>query len=248
MTIKSMTSDRKTALIAGVLYLVTFVTSIPALAMKAPLLDHTDFILGRGSATSVTWAAILDALCAIANVGTGVVLYRVAKRHSGSLALGFVMSRLMEAAIMMIGVISLLSVVTLRHDMAGATGADSAMLVATGRTLTAIHDWTFLLGPGVIPAINALLIGTVMYKARLLPRWIPTLGLIGAPLLLGASTAAIFGSIEQVSTVSMLLTLPIAVWEFSFGMRMAVKGFLPVPTTGPITESSTTEAQFAVVA
>ena len=234
---------RKTALIAGILYLVTFITSIPALALKGPLLDHADFILGRGSETSVIWSGILDALCAFANIGTGVVLYRVTKRHNETLGLGFVTSRLLEAAIMMVGVISIFSVVGLRQDMAGATGADAASLVGNGRTLVALHDWTFLFGPGVMAAVNALLIGTVMYRARLLPRWIPTLGLIGAPLLLGSCVAVMFDVFEQVSTTAMLLTLPVAAWEFSFGLRMAFKGF-----NTPITEPATTSAQFEVAA
>jgi Domain of unknown function (DUF4386) len=151
-----MDSMRKTSLAAGVIYLVTFAASIPALALKAPVLDHTDFILGAGSNTSVIWACVLDFITALACIGTAVVLYRVARRQSETAALGFVASRLLEAAIIIVGVISLFSAVTLRHDLAGATGTEAATLVTTGRSLVAIHNWTFLLGPGVFPGINAL--------------------------------------------------------------------------------------------
>ena len=111
--------------------------------------------------------------------------------------------------------------------MAGTAGSDPDALVTTGQALVAIHDWTFLLGPGLMAGLNALLIGSVMYRSRLLPRWIPTLGLIGAPLLLISVTATLFGAWDQISGPALFLALPIAVWEFSFGVYMTFKGFRP---------------------
>lgn len=223
-----MSPMRRTALIAGVAYLATFVFSIPVkFGFWADVLARPDFVLGAGNGTGVPMGALFEVLTALGGVVTAVALYTVARRYSNRAALGFVTTRVLEAAMIFVGVLSILSVYTLRQDVAGTPGADPNALVTTGSALVAIHDWTFLLGPGVMPALNALLIGSVMYRSRLLPRWIPTLGLIGAPLLLASATATLFGVWDQISGPSALLTFPIAVWEFSFGAYMIVKGFKP---------------------
>jgi hypothetical protein len=184
-----MSATRRLALIAGVLYLVTFVTSIPTLALKAPVLNDPDFILGAGGTTGVLWAGWLEVILAFACIGTALALYPVTRRHSEPAALGFLAARVLEAAIIVAGVIAMLSVVTLRQDLAGTAGADQGALLATRAALVAIHDWAFLLGQGLIPAINALLLGWVLYRTALVPRIIPTLGLVGAPLLVASATA-----------------------------------------------------------
>ncbi len=217
---------RRTALIAGVAYIATFVFSIPVkFGLWVDVLDKPDFILGAGSSGGVPLGALFEILTALAGVVTAVALYPVARRHSVRSALGFVTTRVMEAAIIVTGVLAIMAVYTLRHDVAGTAGADNASLLTVGQALVAVHDWAFLVGPAVMAALNALLIGSVMYRSRLIPRWIPTLGLIGSPLLLASSTATLFGAWEQISTPAALLTLPIAVWELSFGVHMAVRGF-----------------------
>lgn len=231
-----MSPTRKTALIAGVAYIATFVFSIPVkFGLWAEVLDEPDFVLGAGSSGPVLWGALFEVLLAFACVATAVSLYSVARRHSDRAALGYVTSRVLEAAMIFVGVLSILAVVTLRDELGGAA-ADSGSLLAVREALIAIHDWTFLIGPGVIAAVNALLIGSVMYRSRMLPRWIPTLGLIGAPLLLASCTATLFGAWEQTSGPGMVFVLPIAIWEMSFGIYMTVKGFRapdiePVATT-----------------
>jgi hypothetical protein len=221
----AMDTTRKMALVAGVLYLVTFVGSIPALPLYHNILHNPHYLLGSASDTGVLWGAVGEVVCALAGIGTAVALYPVAKRHSQTAALGFVASRLVEAAMIMVGVLSVLSLVTLHK--AGASGADAASMVTTGRSLVALHDWTFLFGPGTMPAINALLIGTVMYRTGLIPRLIPTIGLLGAPLLLASGFATLFGVWAQVSGPATLFAFPIAAWEFSFGVWMTFKGFKP---------------------
>jgi len=221
-----MSPVRKTALIAGVAYLATFVFSIPVkFGLWTDVLNEPDFVLGAGSSAGVPMGALFEVLTALGGVVAAVALYTVAKRSSHRAALGYVTTRLLEAAMIFVGVLSILTVYTLRQD--ATAGADPAALVTTGRAFVTMHDWTFLLGPGLMAALNALLIGSVMYRSRLLPRWIPTLGLIGAPLLLVTCTATLFGAWDQISTPSAILTLPIAVWELAFGTYMAVKGFRP---------------------
>ena len=226
-----MNSLRKTALVAGALYLITIVASIPALALKGAVLSNPGYIVGSGPDTAVLWGGFLDVITAFACIGTAIVLFPVVKKQNEAAALGFLAARVLEAAIIVVGVVSLLSVVTLRQDLAGAAGADAASLVATGHALVAIHDWTFLLGPGIIPAVNALLLGSLLYRSGLVPRGIPLLGLIGAPLLLASATATIFGINEQISVWSAIAGIPMLFWELSLGVWLVVKGFKPSPIT-----------------
>jgi hypothetical protein len=221
----AMTPLRTTALAAGVLYLVTFITSIPALAFYDKVLHNPACVLGAGADGGVVWGALLEVVLGMAGIGTAVVLYPVVKRHSETAALGFVTARVLESAMIFVGVVSLLSVLTLRQHVAGTPGADAASLVTAGHALVAMHNWTLLLGPGLMPAVNAVCLGSVMYRSRLVPRIIPTIGLIGAPMLLASFTAALFGAYAQFSTPAALIAFPVAVWELSLGVWMIVKGF-----------------------
>lgn len=224
-----MEADRKTALVAGSLYLLTFLGSIPALPLYHDILKDRTYILHSGSDTGVLWGALLEILCALSGIGTAVVLHRVVKRYSQTRALGFIASRVWEAAMICVGVMSVLAIVTLHQDAAGASAATADSLVGPARALAALHDWTFLVGPGLAPAISALCLATVLYRSRLVPRIIPTLGLIGAPMLVVSSVATLFGAFDQVSSAAFVLALPIAAWEFSLGVWMVVKGFRPAP-------------------
>jgi hypothetical protein len=232
-----MNSLRKTALVAGGFYLVTFI-SIPTLALYGAV-HSPDYVVGPGPDTGVLWGGLLEVIVALAGIGTAVALFPVVKRQNEGVALGFVAARVLEAAIIFVGVVSLLSVVTLRQDPAGA---DAASLVTTGKALVAIHDGTFLLGQGLIPGVNALLLGYLMYRSRLVPRIIPALGLIGAPLLLASVTATFFGVYAQVSVWSGLATIPIAAWELSLGLWLVLKGLKPSPITAGTTAAGTPPA------
>ena len=232
-----MNSLRKTALVAGGFYLVTFI-SIPTLALYGAV-HSPDYVVGPGPDTGVLWGGLLEVIVALAGIGTAVALFPVVKRQNEGVALGFVAARVLEAAVIFVGVVSLLSVVTLRQDPAGA---DAASLVTAGKALVAIHDGTFLLGQGLIPGVNALLLGSLMYRSRLVPRIIPAMGLIGAPLLLASVTATFFGVYDQVSVWSGLATIPIAAWELSLGLWLVVKGFKPSPLTAAMTAAGTPPA------
>lgn len=222
-----MTSARRLALIAGALYLATFVTSIPALVLKAPVLDDPAFVLGAGGTGGVLLAAWLEIALALACVGTALALYPIARRSSAPAALGFLGARVLEAAIIVVGVVGLLAVVTLRADLGQAAGAEPDSLLVAGAALVAVHDWAFLLGPGLIPAVNAVLLGWVLYRTDLVPRVIPVLGLIGAPLLAISTSATLFGVWDQVSVVAGLAAAPIIVWELSLGIWLVARGFRP---------------------
>jgi len=231
-----VSSTRRTALVAGIFYLITFVASIPAVFLLAPVLDNADYIVGAGADTRVIWGCFLDLINALACIGTAVALFPVVKRQHEATALGFVTSRMLEAAIILIGVVSLLAVVTLRQDLAGAPGTDMASLVTAGRALVAVRDWTFLLGPGLMPGINALLLGWLLYRSGLVPRVIPLMGLIGAPLLIASATATLFRGNDPVTVLAAIATVPIFLWELSLGLWLVVKGFKPSPITADMAE------------
>jgi hypothetical protein len=227
---------RKYAFAAGTFYLITFAASIPAaFYFITPVLNDPSYIVSAGADTRVVIGCLLDAVNALACIGTAVAVYPVVRRLNESLALGFVTSRMFEAAVIMIGVVSLLAVVTLRQDVAGTTGADQASLVTTGQALVAVRDYTFQFGPNISAAINGLLFGTILYRSRLVPRILPTMGLLAAPLLLAASVATIFGLTEQGSVWFAPGGALIFVWELSVGIYMVVKGFKPSPKTATAT-------------
>ncbi len=218
---------RRRSLAAGILYLITFV-SIPTLALYKPVKDQVgDFVLGAGSDTGVMVGAFSEVVVALAGIGTAVVLFPVAKRQSETAALGFLASRVVEGCLILVGVTSVLTLVALRDDLAGTADADPASLLTTGHTLGAVYDGAFLLSQSLAPVFNALCLGYVMYRSGLVPRVLPTLGLLGAPLLLSADIAVFFGVIDRMSPVTALAALPIAAWEFSLGVYLTVKGFKP---------------------
>ena len=229
-----MDSLRKTALVAGVLYLLTFV-SIPTLALYSSV-RGANYIVGAGPDTPAIVGGVLELIVALAGVGTAVALYSVVKRQNEGLALAFVGSRILEGAAIVTGVVSLLSVVALRK--AGA-GPDA---LVTGRALVAVYDETMLLGQTLMPCVNALLLGSLLYRSRLVPRVLPTLGLLGAPLLLACVIARMFGVIDAASVWSVIATVPIALWEFSLGVWLVVKGFKPSPITAGMTAAGTPTA------
>ena len=166
--------------------------------MYKPLLKHTKYILGSGAHTGIAVGATLEVLLAISGIGTAVVLYPILKRQSQSISLGYVASRTLESTIIIVGVISVMSVVTLRHDVGGAGAANAASLVLVERALVAIHDWTFLLGPRFCAGFgNGLLLGYLMYKSGLVPRGLAMLGLIGGPLIFASGIAILFGAFKD---------------------------------------------------
>src|SRR5918997_6246770 len=181
-----MTSPRTIATVTGWLFIVTFITSIPAaFYFYPPLLTDPTYIVSAGADMRVKVGALLEVILVVAAIGTAVVLYPLVKRQNHIVALGYVTARVFESTIIAVGILSILSVVTLRQEFAGAAGADAAALVPIGRALVAVHDATFLLGPGFLAGLgNGILLGYLMYRSGLVPRGMAMLGLIGGPLLL----------------------------------------------------------------
>ncbi len=224
MEIRSTDSMRKTALVAGILYLITYAASIPAALLLSNTLADPSYILGAGADGQIRLAALLDIVNGLTAIGTAVALYSVVKRQHEGLAIGFVVSRLFEAAILFIGVVSVVSIAALRETAATAT--DPAALAAAGMTLVSQYKVAFVLGTG-IPALNAFLLGSLLFRSRLVPRAIPALGLIGAVLFGVWNIGYVLGVTEPGTPWHGISVAPIFFWELIVGLWMTFKGFKP---------------------
>ena len=224
-----MEALQKPGRIAGLWFIGTFVFSIPAVLLYDPVLNDANYILGGGLDARISLGALLEILLAISNIATAVVFFPVLKRVNEAVALGYVASRIMESAIIVTGLMSLMTVVTLRDNF-GGTNADSASLNIAGHTLVALHDWTFLLGPQFGAGFgNGILLGYLMSKSGLVPRRMALLGLIGGPLAFVGGVFVLFGAIDNPSTALFAFTIIEIVWEASLAIYLTVKGYRPSP-------------------
>ncbi len=212
-----MTSLRRTALVAGLIYLVTFI-SIPTLSLYGPIHDIY-YITGPGPDTGVIIGGILEIIVALAGIGTAVVLYPVLKRQNEAGALGLVAARVLEAGTIFAGVACLLTIVALRQTGAGA----NAWVI--GQTLVTMYDQIFQIGQSFMPVVDDLLLGFLLFQSRLVPRGLSLLGIIGGVVLLAGDMGVLFGFLEPRTAPTMLTALPVAVFEFSLGLWLVIKGF-----------------------
>jgi hypothetical protein len=221
---------RKSAIATGVLFLVTHITSIGAFVLYGPLLDHAGYITGSGSDTQVILGTLFEIILAMANIGTAVALFPVVKKWNEGIALGYAALRTLEGCIIAVGVLPLLAVVTLRH-LVGTDGSDPATFTTIGNALIAFHNWTLLLGPGLVCGVNTVLMAYLMYKSRLVPRFIPILGLVGGPLIFVMNVAKLFGFSEQLPAWAGITVVPIFAWEITLAFWLITKGFRSSATT-----------------
>jgi hypothetical protein len=218
---KAIDSNRKISLVAGILYLLTFV-SIPTLSLYSAVHDP-NYIIGSEPDTPVLIGGILEIIVALAAIGSAVVLYPVLKKQNEGAALGLVGSRILEAGTIFAGVMFLLTVVTMRQSGAGTEA------LVTSSTLVTMYDRMFLIGQSLMPAINDLLLGFLLYQSRLVPRGLALIGIIGGPVLIIGDVCVLFGLIGQHDPITGLFALLVALFEFSLGVRLVVKGFNATP-------------------
>jgi Domain of unknown function (DUF4386) len=209
----------------GVLFLITFVTSIGALALFQPVLDDpVGYVAGAGSDNRIFWGAFLELILIIANIGTAVVLLPVLRRQSEILAVGYVTARLVECVFIAVGILAVLTVVTVGQQLSGADAGSIAYALA------ALKDWTFILGPGFVVGVgNGLILGYLMYTSGLVPRPLAALGLIGGPLICISGILVMFGVFDQGGLGQGVATIPEFFWELGLGLYLTVKGFRPSP-------------------
>jgi len=229
---------RRTGRIFGWFFIGTFITSIPARILFVDGLgaswSDVRFIPGAGSNTSLQLGAIFEFGLIAANIATAVVIYPLVKRQSATVALGYVTARIMESVFITVGLMSIISVVSVNDALAGASGAHATALAAQGSSLVSTYEWAFLFGPGLVVGFgNGLMLGYLMYRSGLVPRRMAMLGLIGGPMLILSFVLILFGAYENGSGPATLLALPEIAWEVSLGVYAAWKGFRPSPITEP---------------
>lgn len=217
---------QRLARLTGLFFLITYAASIPPVfSFYAPALSDPAFILGGGFDAGISWGALFEMVLIAANVGTALAMLPILKRQSEVLAQGFLAARLMESAFIAVGIVALLALNTLR---ASPSGADEVTRMAIGQALVATHDWTFRLGPGVVVGVgNGLILGFLLWKARLVPRGLSVLGLVGGPALLAAGVAVIFGVIDFASAPQVIATVPEFFWELGLGLWLMIRGVDP---------------------
>jgi hypothetical protein len=221
-------AEKRTGHIMGAWFLGTFVFSIPAFWFYDPLLNHGDYVVGSGHDTRVATGALLEICLAICGIATAVVIYPIVKRVSESTALGYIASRTVESILILVGVLSLMSIVALRQDL--ATGRADPALLDDARSLLALHDQVALLGPQFCAGLgNGILLGYLMWRSRLLPRPMVWLGLIGGPLALLAGIGVLLGVWGIHSGLPVAMTAPEAIWELSLSVWLLLKSFRPSP-------------------
>jgi hypothetical protein len=216
-----MYPDQKAARIFGGLFLLTFVTSIAGVLLYGPVLDQEDYIVNGSADGRIQLGALFEIGLVITNIGTAVVLYPIARRYTPTLALSWVASRIVESTIIAVGAIALLSVVTLHQESSG----DASALLVQGESLVAVHDWTFLFGPGFCVGVgNGIILGYLMWKTGLVPRRLAIFGLVAGPLVVIRSTLVLFDVVDPGSALD-IVVVPEIIWEAGLGFYPLIKGF-----------------------
>ena len=221
-----MDSNRKNEILVGVLFMLTAAAAIIGLALYQPILIDANYIVkGSTNETQVIWGAFCELILAFSVIGTSIMMYPILNKENESMAIGYVCFRLLEATIIIIGIISMLSVVTLNQEFAQAAVPNTSSFLTAGKLLVTVHNWTFLFGPNLAVGPGTLMMSYILYKSKLVPRFIYVLGLVGGPLIFISVVLVMFGVFPQISLLSALLATPVFTYEITLAVRLIVKGF-----------------------
>jgi len=233
-----MNSDRRNAIVIGVLFIVAAVASIIGFLLYGPILNNPDYVLkGPTSENQIALGAFFELVTAAAVAGTSITLFQYLRRRSETKAVSYLAFRLLEAFLIVLGAVSMLSILTLRQQFAAGMALDAAALQVFARALIAVHDWTFILGPNFMLGINTLIYSSVLYQTKLIPRPLATLGVIAAICVFTAGVLELFGIIAQVSAWGAVLSLPVATFEIGFAVYLIARGFRPAALAELATQS-----------
>lgn len=221
-----MNSNKKAAKVVGVLFILAAVTAIVGLNLYNPILKDPNYLTeGSEHANQVIMGALMELILVVSAVGTATTMFPFLRKYNETIALWHVCFRFLEAVVITIGVISVLSLLTLSREFVAAGAPDIASFQASGTLLQAIHDWTFMLGPNFLLGINTMMYSYIFYKSGLVPRFIPILGMTGAAFVFICALLVMFGVIEQVSAWGAILALPVFANEMILAVWLIVKGF-----------------------
>jgi hypothetical protein len=221
-----MNTTKKSAIIVGVLFILAAVTAIIGLILYKPILNGPDYLInGSDHANLVTLGALMELILVASAICTATTMFPILRRYNETIALWHVCFRFLEAIVITIGVISVLSLLTLSREFVAAGAPDTASFQTSGIVLKAVHDWTFMLGPLFMLGINTMMYSYIFYKTKLVPRFIPILGMTGATLVFICALLVMFGVIQQISVWGAILALPVAANEMILAVWLIVKGF-----------------------
>ncbi|MFZ1677913.1 MAG: DUF4386 domain-containing protein [Saprospiraceae bacterium] len=221
-----METNRNSATSAGILFIIAAVAAIIGALLYTPILHDPDYIIkGTAHEAQILWGAFFEIITAFAVIGTPIALYPVLKKYNQSMAIATVSFRLMEATMIIVGILSLLTIVTLSHEFSKGVNPDTASYLIVGKSLIALHDWTFAFGPNIALGPSTFMTSYLLYKSKLVPRFISMLGLIGGPFIFVCGVMVMFGVFLQISLWGVLLAIPVFLYEMSLAVRLLVKGF-----------------------
>ncbi|MEW9053034.1 MAG: DUF4386 domain-containing protein [Neobacillus sp.] len=221
-----MNSNKKTSKIVGILFILAAVTAVIGLNLYDPILNGPDYLRkGSEHANQVIVGAVMELILVVSVVGTATAMFPLLRKYNETIALWHVCFRFLEAIIITVGVISVLSLLTLSQEFVAAGAPDPSSYHSSGIILKAIHDWTFLLGPLFMLGINTVMYSYIFYKTRLVPRFISLLGMTGALSVFVCSFFVMFGIFPQISFWGAILAVPVAAYEMILAVWLIVKGF-----------------------
>jgi len=221
-----MDSNRKNEIIVGILFILAAAPAIIGLALYQPILNDADYIVkNSANETQVVWGAFCELILAFSVIGISIMMYPILNKENESLAIGYVCFRLLEATIIILGIISLLSVVTLNQEFAKSVNPNVISFLTAGKLLVTVHNWTFLFGPNLALGPGTLMMSYILYKSKLVPRFIYVLGLVGGPLIFASAVLVMFGVFQQISVWGVLLTIPVFAYQMTLAVWLIVKGF-----------------------
>ncbi len=223
---KTKNKYRNTAILTGVLFIVAAIASITGLYLYTPILNDSDYIIKDAfQETQVLFGALFEIITAFAVIGTPIALFPILRKHNQSLALAAICFRLLEATIIIIGIMSLLTIVSLNHEFLNETKANVPAFQLASKLLVSLHNWTFLYGPNLVLGPSTLITSYILYKSKIVPRYISILGIVGGPLISICAILVMFGIFIQISVIGALFAIPVFLYEMSLAIWLIINGF-----------------------
>ena len=217
--------NKSNAKITGWLFIVAAVSSIIGLKLYDPILSDNNFIVSANNHyNQIIFGAINELILVASATGTGIMLYPLLKRYNESMGIGYLSFRMLEAVFIMIGLLSILTVLSISESYVDGAITDKANAQSLGLSFISLHKWTFMLGPNFMLSINTFIYSFVFYKTKVIPPNLARLGLLASFLIMTAAILELFGVIQQISTWGILLALPIALYEMTLAIYLITKG------------------------
>jgi hypothetical protein len=221
-----MDSNRKNTIIIGVLFVLAAITAMIGLGLYQPALNDPEYIIRRtANETGVIWGAFCELILAFSIIGISIMMFPILNKENETTAIGYVCFRLLEATIIIMGIICMLSIVTLSDLYTKSIEPNASSFLTVGKLLAIVHNWTFLLGPNLALGPSTLMMSYLLYKSKLVPRFIAVLGLVGGSLIISCAILVMFGVFLQISLWGALLAVPVFAYEMTLAGWLIVKGF-----------------------